>query len=64
MAASVTSAMTIEWSPISTTSFTTPATSDSISFMIFIASMMHSTWPLATRVPTDTNGLAPGSGAA
>ena len=41
---------------------TTPANSDSISFMIFIASMMQTICPLATRVPTVTYGLAPGSG--
>jgi hypothetical protein len=29
-------------------------TSDSISFMIFIASMMQRIWPVATREPTDT----------
>src|SRR2546427_8833696 len=33
-----------------------------ISFMIFIASMMHTTCPAATRLPTLTYGGAPGSG--
>ena len=40
---------------------TSPSYSESISFINFIASMMHSTWPLRTVSPTDTNALAPGS---
>src|SRR6267154_5182354 len=44
------------------TSRTTPATSDSISFMIFIASMMQTTCPTFTREPTFTYGWAAGSG--
>ena len=43
----------------------TPAPSHSalISFISFIASMMHSTWPLRTMSPTSANAFAPGSGA-
>ena len=39
-----------------------PAFSDSIWFIIFIASMMHSTWPTSTSSPISTNCLAPGVG--
>jgi len=39
-----------------------PVVSDSIWFMIFIASTMHSTCPLTTRVPTSTKGAASGAG--
>jgi hypothetical protein len=44
-------------------SVTTPATSLSISFMIFIASMMQRVWPFDTREPIVTYGFAAGSGA-
>src|ERR1700687_955429 len=44
-------------------SVTTPSMSDSISFISFIASMMHITWPLRTREPTSTKGGASGDGA-
>ena len=37
-----------------------PALSASISFMIFIASMMQIGSPSLTSLPTSTNGLAPG----
>ena len=40
----------------------TPEYSDSISFMIFIASMMQRICPFETRSPTATYALAPGSG--
>ena len=40
-------------------STTVPATSDSISFISFIASTMHSTWPARTWLPTSTNAGAP-----
>ena len=43
--------------------FTTPLLSDSISFMSFIASMMHSVSPACTVSPTSTNGFAPGEAA-
>jgi hypothetical protein len=33
-----------------------------ISFISFIASMMHRTWSFFTRCPTSTNAGAPGSG--
>src|SRR3990170_1656396 len=42
---------------------TTPLASDSIWFMIFIASTIHRTCPLVTRLPTSTNGVASGAGA-
>src|SRR3954468_13742817 len=42
------------------TSSMTPARSDSISFMIFMASMMHRTWPALTVVPTAVKGEPPG----
>src|SRR5208337_3219142 len=43
--------------PFSTNTLTTsPATSDSISFINFIASMMQSACPDSTRAPTFTNG--------
>ena len=41
---------------------TTPVTSASISFMIFMASMMQTGLPSATVLPTSTNALAPGLG--
>src|SRR5215472_9082311 len=37
-----------------------PATSASISFIIFIASMIHSVWPLRTALPSSTYGGASG----
>src|SRR5438552_4481714 len=40
-----------------------PATSDSISFINFIASTMHNTVPTSTVSPTFTNGGEPGEGA-
>ena len=39
------------------------ALSDSISFISFIASMMHSVSPTCTVSPTSTNGFAPGEAA-
>src|SRR5580700_10825528 len=39
---------------------TSPATSDSISFINFMASMMHSTWPDSTFAPMATKGSEPG----
>ena len=49
--------------PFSWWTFTTsPATSASISFMSFMASMMQTTWPTLTRSPTLTKGAALGSG--
>ena len=42
---------------------TRPALSDSIWFIIFIASMMQSTWPTFTSSPISTNAFAPGEGA-
>ncbi len=47
---------------VTVTSRSVPEYSDSISFMIFIASMMQRICPLFTREPTVTYGLAPGSG--
>src|SRR3989454_427090 len=41
---------------------TRPRTSAVISFIIFIASMTHSTWPGSTSAPTSTNGGASGPG--
>ena len=49
--------------PRHSTSRITPVISASISFMIFIASMMQTVWPEVTRLPTFTYGSAPGSGA-
>ena len=46
------------------TDATRPALSDSIWFIIFMASMMQSTSPALTSEPISTNGLAPGAGAA
>src|SRR5262249_18448808 len=43
---------------------TSPLISDSISFMSFMASTMHSVWPLSTCEPTLTNASAPGLGEA
>src|SRR6185295_15952970 len=40
-----------------------PATSASISFISFIDSMMHSTWPGSTASPTRTKDGAPGAAA-
>ncbi len=48
------------WTKISATF---PSTSDSISFMSFMASTMQSTWPYFTTVPTSTKGAASGDGA-
>ena len=42
------------WPSSTKISRTMPAISASISFMIFIASMMHTVWPGVTRVPTLT----------
>ena len=41
---------------------TSPASSASISFISFIASMMQRTWPTLTRSPTLTNAGEFGSG--
>src|SRR5438132_1453512 len=41
---------------------TRPRTSAGISFIIFIASMTHRTWPGSTSAPTSTNGGASGPG--
>jgi hypothetical protein len=41
-----------------------PARSLSIWFIIFMASMMQSTWPTRTSWPTSTKALAPGEGEA
>ncbi len=41
-----------------------PSLSDSIWFIIFIASMMHSVCPTLTSLPMSTNALAPGAGEA
>ena len=40
-----------------------PATLASISFMSFMASMMHRTWPSLTTSPSCTKGAASGAGA-
>ena len=50
--------------PRSSAATTCPPTSAWISFIIFIASMMQSTWPTLTSVPISTKGFAPGDGAA
>src|SRR5215469_130325 len=42
---------------------TRPATGASISFIIFIASMIHSGWPLRIEVPSSTKGAASGDAA-
>ena len=42
---------------------TMPALGAGMWFMVFMASMISSVWPWATRVPTSTKGAAPGSGA-
>src|SRR5262245_65361833 len=43
--------------PFSTNMLTiSPATSDSISFMSFIASIMHTTDPFSTKSPIETKG--------
>ena len=44
------------------TSATPNAASASISFISFMASMMHITWPGLTRSPTSTNEAELGSG--
>src|SRR5690349_1563401 len=50
--------------PFSTRMLTTsPATSDSISFISFIASMMQITLPFSTKSPIETNGSTFGEGA-
>src|SRR5207248_10510425 len=50
--------------PLVTSFFTiSPATSDSISFISFMASTMHSTVPASTASPIFTNGGEPGEGA-
>jgi len=41
-----------------------PALSASIWFIIFIASMMHSTWPALISSPISTKAFAPGEGEA
>src|SRR5439155_27130722 len=41
---------------------TSPATSDSISFISFMASTMHKTWPTSTASPGFTKGGDPGDG--
>src|SRR5690606_21234858 len=46
------------------TSTISPETSHSISFMIFMASMMHTTWPGFTIVPTWARAGEPGDEAA
>ena len=51
------------WPFSAKTCFTTPALSDSISFMSFMASMMQSVSPTATSSPTCTNGWASGDAA-
>src|SRR5665213_1876167 len=49
--------------PLAAIRFTTsPATSDSISFISFIASTMQSTWPTSTWSPMFTNDGVPGEG--
>ncbi len=45
------------------TARTRPAISDSIWFIIFMASMTHSTWPASIWSPSSTKGFAPGAGA-
>src|SRR5450631_2139522 len=40
---------------------TRPALSDSIWFIIFMASMMQRIWPTLTSVPSSTKVLAPGA---
>ena len=42
------------------TAVTRPALSDSIWFIIFMASMMHSVSPTFTSLPMSTNDFAPG----
>src|SRR5665213_2559549 len=37
-----------------------PSLSDSIWFIIFIASMMHRIWPTLISLPISTKGFAPG----
>ena len=51
------------WPFSASTCLTTPALSASISFMSFIASMMHSVSPTWTVSPTSTKGFAPGEAA-
>jgi len=41
-----------------------PARSASIWFIIFMASMMHRTWPTVISSPISTKGFAPGEGEA
>src|SRR6266550_8485575 len=50
--------------PLATSFFTiSPETSDSISFISFMASTMHNTCPVSTASPGFTKGGAPGEGA-
>ncbi len=49
---------------LASTATTRPARSLSIWFIIFIASMMQSTWPTRTSWPTSTKDFAPGAGEA
>src|SRR5438128_6158717 len=51
------------WPSSTRTLTTSPATSDSISFINFMASIMQTTLPLSTKSPTDTNDSEPGEGA-
>ncbi len=44
------------------TEVTLPALSDSIWFIIFMASMMHRTWPTLISSPISMNAFAPGEG--
>ncbi len=50
------------WPLVTGISTTSASSSDSISFISFIASTMHSTWPCLTLSPTSTNGGASGPG--
>jgi len=40
-----------------------PALSDSIWFIIFMASMMHKIWPILISLPISTKDFAPGDAA-
>src|SRR5262249_10220171 len=50
------------WPFSASTATTVPSTSDSISFISFIASTIQSTWPLRTWLPTSAKGAASGDG--
>src|SRR5262249_61432018 len=51
------------WPLVASRFTTSPQTSDSISFISFMASIMHSTWPACTTSPGFTKGGVLGRGA-